>query len=116
MISLVWLVPLIPLIGFIVIGLGRNTFSKGLIGIIGSGVILVSFLLSIGIFLELGSDSVKSHTVFLFDWISASSLNIPLSFLIDPLSSIMLLIITGVGFLIHIYSIGYMHDDEGFGK
>ena len=116
MISLVWLVPLIPLIGFIVIGLGRNTFSKGLIGIIGSGVILVSFLLSIGIFLELGSDTVKSHTVFLFDWISAGSLNIPLSFLIDPLSSIMLLIITGVGFLIHIYSIGYMHDDEGFGK
>jgi NADH-quinone oxidoreductase subunit L len=116
MIDLVWLVPLIPLIGFIVNGLGRNTLSKGLIGSIGSGVILISFLLSIGIFLELGSDVVKSHEVFLFDWISAGSLKIPLSFLIDPLSSIMLLIITGVGFLIHIYSIGYMHDDAGFGK
>jgi len=116
MIDLVWLVPLIPLIGFIVNGLGRNTLSKGLIGGIGSGVILISFLLSIGIFLELGSDVVKSHEVFLFDWISAGSLKIPLSFLIDPLSSIMLLIITGVGFLIHIYSMGYMHDDAGFGK
>jgi NADH-quinone oxidoreductase subunit L len=116
MIDLVWLVPLIPLIGFIVNGLGRNTLSKGLIGSIGSGVILISFLLSIGIFLELGSDVVKSHEVFLFDWISAGTLKIPLSFLIDPLSSIMLLIITGVGFLIHIYSIGYMHDDAGFGK
>jgi len=116
MIDLVWLVPLIPLIGFIVNGLGRNTLSKGLIGSIGSGVILISFLLSIGIFLELGSDVVKSHEVFLFDWISAGSLKIPLSFLIDPLSSIMLLIITGVGFLIHIYSMGYMHDDAGFGK
>jgi NADH-quinone oxidoreductase subunit L len=116
MIDLVWLVPLIPLIGFIVNGLGRNTLSKGLIGSIGSGVILISFLLSIGIFLELGSDVVKSHEVFLFDWISAGSLKIPLSFLIDPLSSIMLLIITGVGFLIHIYSIGYMHDDADFGK
>jgi len=116
MIDLVWLVPLIPFIGFIVNGLGRNTFSKGLIGSIGSGVILISFLLSIGIFLELGSDVVKSHEVFLFDWISAGSLRIPLSFLIDPLSSIMLLIITGVGFLIHIYSMGYMHDDAGFGK
>ena len=115
-IDLVWLVPLIPLIGFIINGLGRNTFSKGLIGVIGSSVILISFLISIGIFLALGSDPVKSHEVFLFDWISAGSLKIPLSFLIDPLSSIMLLIITGVGFLIHIYSIGYMHDDAGFGK
>jgi NADH-quinone oxidoreductase subunit L len=116
MIDLVWLVPLIPLIGFIINGLGRNTFSKGLIGVIGSAAILVPFLISIGIFLALGSDTQKSHEIFLFDWISAGSLNIPLSFLVDPLSSIMLLIITGVGFLIHIYSIGYMHEDAGFGK
>lgn len=115
-IDLVWLVPLIPLIGFIINGLGRNTFSKGLIGFIGSSVILISFLISIGIFFALGADSIKSHEVFLFDWISAGSLKIPLSFLVDPLSAIMLLIITGVGFLIHIYSIGYMHDDDGFGK
>lgn len=115
-IDLVWLVPLIPLIGFILNGLGRNTFSKGLTGFIGSGVIFISFAISVGIFLALGSDPVKSHEIFLFDWISAGSLHIPLSFLVDPLSSIMLLIITGVGFLIHIYSIGYMHDDEGFGK
>jgi len=116
MINLVWLVPLIPLLGFVINGLGRNTFSKNLIGFIGSGVILISFVISIGIFLALGSDAVKSHEIFLFDWISAGSLKIPLSFLVDPLSSIMLLIITGIGFLIHIYSIGYMHDDEGFGK
>jgi NADH-quinone oxidoreductase subunit L len=116
MINLVWLVPLIPLLGFVINGLGRNTFSKGLIGFIGSGVIFISFVISIGIFLALGSDTVKSHEIFLFDWISAGALKIPLSFLVDPLSSIMLLIITGIGFLIHIYSIGYMHDDEGFGK
>lgn len=115
-IDLVWLVPLIPLIGFILNGLGRNTFSKGFTGFIGSGVILISFVISIAIFIALGSDPVKSHEVFLFDWISAGSLHIPLSFLVDPLSSIMLLIITGVGFLIHVYSVGYMHDDEGFGK
>jgi NADH-quinone oxidoreductase subunit L len=116
MINLVWLVPLIPFIGFVINGLGRNTLSKGLIGIIGSGVILISFIISIAIFLALGNDAVKSHEVFLFDWISAGMLHIPVSFLVDPLSSIMLLIITGIGFLIHIYSIGYMHDDEGFGK
>jgi NADH-quinone oxidoreductase subunit L len=115
-IDLVWLVPLIPLIGFIVNGLGRNTFSKGLTGFIGSGVIFVSFAISLTIFFALGSSPIKSHEVFLFDWISAGQLHIPLSFLVDPLSAIMLLIITGVGFLIHIYSVGYMHDDEGFGK
>jgi NADH-quinone oxidoreductase subunit L len=116
MINLVWLVPLIPLLGFVINGLGRNSLSKTVIGFIGSSVILISFAISLGIFFELGADSVKSHEIFLFDWINAGSLHIPLSFLVDPLSSLMLLIITGVGFLIHIYSIGYMHSDEGFGK
>lgn len=116
MINLVWLVPLIPLLGFVINGLGRNSLSKNLIGFIGSSVIFISFAISLGIFFELGADANKSHEIFLFDWISAGSLHIPLSFLVDPLSAIMLLIITGVGFLIHIYSIGYMHSDEGFGK
>lgn len=116
MINLVWLVPLIPLLGFVINGLGRNTLSKNLIGFIGSSVIFISFAISLGIFFELGADANKSHEIFLFDWISAGKLSIPLSFLVDPLSSIMLLIITGVGFLIHIYSIGYMHSDEAFGK
>jgi NADH-quinone oxidoreductase subunit L len=116
MIDLVWLVPLIPLLGFVINGLGRNTLSKNLIGFIGSGVIFISFAISVGIFFALGADANKSHEIFLFDWINAGSLHIPLSFLVDPLSSIMLLIITGVGFLIHVYSIGYMHSDEGFGK
>ncbi len=116
MINLVWLVPLIPFLGFIINGLGRNTLSKGVIGFIGSGVIFLSFLISVGIFLELSNDVTKSHEIFLFDWINAGGLKIPLSFLVDPLSAIMLLIITGIGFLIHIYSTGYMHDDAGFGK
>ncbi|MES2447072.1 MAG: NADH-quinone oxidoreductase subunit L [Bacteroidota bacterium] len=114
--SLLWLIPLLPLLGFVINGLGRNTLSKSLVGIIGSGVILASFVLSIAMFFELGSGAQKQFTVDLFDWISAGTLHIPLSFLYDPLSAIMLLIITGVGFLIHIYSVGYMHDDAGFAK
>jgi len=114
--QLIWLVPLLPFLGFVINGLGRKSLSKGLVGIIGSGVILASFIISIVIFFSLQGDTQKSHEVFLFDWISAGSLHIPLSFLVDPLSSIMLLIITGIGFLIHLYSTGYMHDDEGFGK
>ncbi len=115
-INLVWLVPLIPFLGFIINGLGRNVLPKSVIAFIGSTTVFASFVLSLGIFMAIGADAQKSHEVFLFDWISAGQLNIPLSFLVDPLSSIMLLIITGVGFLIHVYSAGYMHDDEGFGK
>ncbi|WP_354356339.1 NADH-quinone oxidoreductase subunit L [Pedobacter sp. UYP30] len=114
--NLIWWVPLLPLLGFLINGLGRNTLSKQLIGFIGSGVVLASFIISIIIFFQLSGGVEKQHTVLLFDWISAGKLTIPLSFLVDPLSSMMLLVITGVGFLIHLYSIGYMHSDEGFGK
>lgn len=116
MINLVWLVPVFPLIGFIINGIGRNFWSKTLVSWIGSLAILASFALSLGIFLELNSSAVKSVVVPLFDWIQVGALHIPFSFLVDPLSSIMLLIVTGIGFLIHIYSGGYMHSDAGFAK
>ncbi len=116
MINLVWLVPVFPLIGFIINGLGRNFWSKTLVSLIGSLAILASFVLSVGIFLELNNSAVKSVVVPLFDWIQVGALHIPFSFLVDPLSAIMLLIVTGIGFLIHIYSGGYMHSDAGFAK
>jgi NADH-quinone oxidoreductase subunit L len=116
MINLVWLVPLLPLLGFLLIGLSRNAFSKAVIGFIGCTTVLISFIISIGIFLELNSSAIKSFTIPLFDWIKAGTLSIPFSFLIDPLSSLMLLIVTGIGFLIHVYSTGYMHHDAGYGK
>jgi NADH-quinone oxidoreductase subunit L len=111
----IWLIPILPLIGFIINGLGRNTFSKGVIGFIGSAVILASFAISLAAFLQINSSGTPIN-VNLFDWIKVGSLDIPFSFLVDQLSSIMLLIITGVGFLIHVYSTSYMHDDAGFGK
>jgi len=116
MINLVWLVPVFPLIGFLINGLGRNFWSKTLVSWIGSVAILASFALSLGIFLELNASDVKSFTVPLFDWIQVGAMRIPFSFLVDPLSSIMLLIVTGIGFLIHVYSAGYMHSDAGFAK
>ncbi|MBL7888877.1 MAG: NADH-quinone oxidoreductase subunit L [Bacteroidia bacterium] len=116
MIKLVWLVPLLPLIGFLIIGFLGKKLSKGLVGTIASGVVLTAFAVSLGIFFELGGQTEKSVTIDLFSWISAGKLSIPFSFLVDPLSSLFLLIITGIGFLIHLYSIGYMHDDEGFSR
>lgn len=116
MINLVWLVPLFPLLGFLINGLGRNSLSKGLIGFTGCIAVLASFAVSLGIFFELNASDAKSFIIPVFDWISAGNVKIPFSFLVDPLSALMLLIVTGIGFLIHVYSTGYMNHDAGFGK
>lgn len=75
-------------------------------------MVLLSFVFSAVLFFSLRSSGSVSATVTLFNWISIGGMNIPFAFLIDHLSLTMMLIITGVGALIHIYSIGYMHDDE----
>jgi len=111
----IWLIPLLPLAGFIINGLGRNTLPKNLIGLLGSLVVLIPFILSVMLFLQVKSSGQPIQITY-FEWIKAGKLSVPFSFLVDQLSSLMLLIITGVGFLIHVYSIGYMHDDQGFGK
>lgn len=111
----IWLIPLLPLAGFVINGLGRNTLSKGVIGFIGNLLVLISFGLSVGAFIQIKSTG-QPINVDLFTWFSVGALKVNFAFLVDQLSSIMLLIITGVGFLIHLYSVGYMHDDDGFGK
>lgn len=116
MIKLIGLVPLFPLIGFLINGFFGKKISKGLSGTIASLAILASFIVSLLIFIELEHSSVKSNTVCLFSWFNSDTLKIPFEFLVDPLSALFLLIITGIGFLIHLYSIGYMHDDEGFAR
>lgn len=122
MIQAVWLVPLFPLIGFLVTGLGRNYLGKAS-GWIASAAVLASFLVSLGIFFEVRAlpavDVEHGGTqvlVPLFDFIQSGSMHIPFSFQVDALSSVFLLVITGVGFLIHLYSISYMGEDDGFGK
>ncbi len=111
----IWLIPLLPLAGFVINGIGRNTLSKGVIGFIGNLLVLISFGLSVGAFIQIKTTG-QPINVDLFTWFSVGALKVNFAFLVDQLSSIMLLIITGVGFLIHLYSVGYMHDDEGFGK
>ena len=116
MIKLIGLVPLFPLIGFLINGFFGKKISKSLSGIIASVSILASFILSVLIFVELNGSTEKSHIVNLFSWINSGTLQIPFEFLVDPLSSLFLLIITGIGFLIHVYSMGYMSHDEGFAR
>src|SRR5258708_2563184 len=111
-----WLIPLFPLLGFLINGLGRKQLSKPLIGIIGSGVILASFVMSIWVFMQVKGGN--SHVAEYFNFISAGNLKIPFAFQLDALSSLFLLIITGVGFLIHVYSVAYMQEEktEHFGR
>jgi hypothetical protein len=90
MTKLVYLVPLFPLIGFLANGLGRKSLSKSLIGIIGSGVILASFAISLGIFFEVKQEGFTAVTVNLFDFIKVPQFNIPFAFLVDRLSSLFL--------------------------
>ncbi len=113
MIQLAWLIPILPLIGFLIIGLGGKKLSKNLVSIIGCGSVLAAFGLSLGIFFQLHG---TSQVVKLTEWISTGKLHVDFSFLIDPLSVIFMLIITGVGFLIHVYSVGYMKDDEKYDR
>src|ERR1700753_3655256 len=101
----IWLIPVLPLAGFIINGIGRNTLSKGAVGFIGSLLVLISFGFSVATFLQINSTG-QPINVELYDWFSVGSLHINFSFLVDQLSSLMLLIITGVGFLIHLYSAG----------
>jgi NADH-quinone oxidoreductase subunit L len=116
--NIVALIPALPLLGFLIISLNARRLSHGIASVLASGVVLASFVLSVAVFFHLLSLPVdqRSIQVTLWDWIAAGNFSASLSFLIDPLSIIMLLVITGVGFLIHVYSIGYMHDDEGFNK
>jgi NADH-quinone oxidoreductase subunit L len=107
---IVWLIPFLPLLGFLINGLGRNNLSKTLSGITGSGVILASFLLSAYVFFSVKAGN--TGLVHYYDLIHTPSLKVGFDFQVDQLSAIFLLIITGVGFLIHLYSIAYMHGED----
>ncbi|MBP6215169.1 MAG: NADH-quinone oxidoreductase subunit L [Chitinophagaceae bacterium] len=115
--QIVYLIPLLPLIGFLVNGLGRKHLSKSLISVIGSGVVLASFAMSIWVFMQV-KGMTAPYVAHYFDFIKVGDLKIPFAFQVDQLSSLFLLIITGVGFLIHVYSTSYMHKEkqEHFGR
>lgn len=114
--DLVYLVPLFPLIGFLINGLFWKSMPKKVSGTLASVAILASFAVSLGIFFQINGHPEAAGVVPMFDFIKSGSLNIPFAFQVDALSSLFLLIITGVGFLIHVYSTSYMHDDAGYTK
>jgi NADH-quinone oxidoreductase subunit L len=114
--ELIGLIPLAPLLGFLFVGLLNKQLTKGWVATIACGVVLASFALSVALFIHLlnASEGETSLSFTAFDWITTGNFSVSFSFLVDPLSVIMMLIITGVGFLIHVYSVGYMYHDDGF--
>jgi NADH-quinone oxidoreductase subunit L len=119
MVDYVFLTTLLPLAGFLINGIFGYKFKNERIpAFIGCGTVFVSFIISVVSYLHLTGleESQRTVTVILFQWILTGQFNVAASYLIDPLSVVMCLIITGVGFLIHVYSIGYMRGDRGFAR
>ncbi|UCC65938.1 MAG: NADH-quinone oxidoreductase subunit L [Deltaproteobacteria bacterium] len=120
MIELVWLIPLFPAMGFLFNGLiGRwYNLDKRIVSWVACSVLGLSFLFSILVFsslLRLPPDARAAvPDKVLFDWIVSGGLKTVVGYKIDPLSIVMAMVVSGVSFFIHIYSVGYMHDDPGF--
>ncbi|MFP3867242.1 MAG: NADH-quinone oxidoreductase subunit L [Desulfobacteraceae bacterium] len=116
MIEYVWLVPLVPILGFLFNGLLGKRVPKWLVSVVGCSVIGIPFLIVIIMFreyLQLPAEA-KPVEVVVYNWISSGNFDALAAFLVDPLSLVMMLVVSGVSFIIHIYSVGYMADDEGY--
>ncbi|MBI5656700.1 MAG: NADH-quinone oxidoreductase subunit L [Geobacter sp.] len=117
MLDNVWLIPLFPLIGFLINGLlGKRIKNEAVIGGIGTLMIFLSFLVSCGILMQMIGLPAEQRVFekVMFPWIHCGNFKADMAFLVDPLSTVMIMVVTGVGSLIHLYSIGYMHGEEGF--
>ncbi len=134
MLTYIWLIPLLPFLGFVVNGLGGllklhltgTRLSKPFVYWVGCGSVFLALVLSVGCFVELLQRDLHHRIVevTLFEWIPGLAfqtvtaglvkLTVSWGMQLDPLSAVMILVVTGVGFLIHVYSIGYMYEESGF--
>ena len=118
MLDLVWLIPALPLAGFLLILLFGRILGEPRAGILATLMTASSFLVVVGVYLDLLSRTAEErhHVVTLFSWLPVGSLHVDMALLADPLSITMALFVTGIGSLIHLYAIGYMHGDPKFSK
>ena len=117
--NLVWLVPALPLLGFLLNGTLALTKSrtKGLVSAFGVGSVLASFAVAMVVVRALAQAHPEAPVVFQYwDWMPVGSLQVGYALQVDALSAVMMLVVTGVGSLIHIFSVGYMHEDEGYAR
>jgi NADH-quinone oxidoreductase subunit L len=113
MLRLVWLVPVLPLVGVVINGIfGRWTRDRA--HVLGVGTTALSFLIALGIFFQaMGGWSLNWD---LYSWVPVTDFHATVGFQVDPLSAVMMLVVTLVGLIIHVYSVGYMHGDPGYAR
>ena len=116
MLSNLWLIPVWPLLGFLTNGFFGRRIGKGAVGIVACGSVGLSLLASLVAVAELLAlpQEGRRVTQFIAPWIGAGNFQADWGLLLDPLSAVMILVVSGVGFLIHVYSIGYMHEDPDY--
>jgi NADH-quinone oxidoreductase subunit L len=124
--DLIWAIPLIPAVGFVINGLFGKKMPKPAVAAIAAGAVLIAFFISAGAVFQLAQlpEGTRTHEVVVYEWINAGSITagtgdtarfvVDWGFQLDPLSSVMILVVTGIGFLIHVYSAGYMWEEDGF--
>ncbi len=118
MLDLVWLIPALPLAGFLILMVFGRRLGEPAAGWLASATVGLSFVVSLIVFAGLLNEpeEEREFTQVLFEWIPVGSLRVDVGFLVDPLSMAMVVFVTGIAALIHVYSIGYMHGDEKFSK
>jgi NADH-quinone oxidoreductase subunit L len=110
------LILLLPLVGYVLVLANGRALKESAIGMVATGVVAVSFILTVVAFILLLHRSNREVTVHLFNWISVGTLHVPAALLVDPLSITMCLFVTGVSALIHLYSTAYMHGERDYRK
>jgi NADH-quinone oxidoreductase subunit L len=108
-----WLIPFFPLAGFAINGLFGRRFSKPIVSLVACGSVLLSGLWVLKTLLALGSLET-AYVEHYFTWMQSGNLTIGMDFAIDRLTAVMLGVVTGVGFLIHVYAVGYMSHEGGY--
>src|SRR6476646_3842203 len=113
--DLLWLIPVLPLIGATINGMSGKRLPKSVIAVVGSGSVAVSFLIALRAFVAMLNTPQEQLPILrdYYTWIQAGRFQAQFGFMLDHLSGVMILIVTGVGFLIHVYSAGYMAHEEG---
>ena len=117
--TLLWAIALLPLLGFIINGIlaFKAPEKKGITSIVGPGVIGLAFAIAlVNFFRMMGAELHEPVIEHYWQWMPVGNFQVAAAFQLDQLSMLMTLIITGVGFLIHVYSVGYMHDDPGYAR
>lgn len=114
MVELVWLIPALPLVGFLVLLFFGSRLGEPIAGWLGTAMVAAAFLVSLVVWIGLTGQPENTYEVTLFSWVPAGNFNVDIGFLLDPLSMTMVLFVTGIASLIHLYSIGYMHGDSRF--